>query len=697
VLPDLPFCIDDSSLTGRIRCVDGARERWTVTGIQVALEAAGGGENRAPDDAELKEAQLAEQHALDEERRLEQAMDIITALESPDRPTGRRGQAPPMSPTAARLALIEFRRDRLEALNQALGRQREVVRRAENRRWELEDRWNRASSDREPRPEELRKVARLNLRAEGEPPQGRYEIALEYRVDGARWAPAYGLDFSPDFASAVLSLRAQVAQATGEDWSGVSLRLSTAHAQRFHHLPELPGRRIGRRQPTDPKAGWRSPPSGAADLLTDYQQALAATDGLRLRRERDYEVQEDDPPDAVMDLLLDEETVGQSAEPLQPMAAAARVYAGMAANELGTDVETALRPADVEPVPAAPPAPKLLEALARVSPKAATPPPVEGRAIEAAEARTRTQPMARRPGAGAALRARSELLDYGRLRLAGPGADPATGQLHRIDPVSAYQELSQGLRMVAGREAAELFRAALEPGRTLHRKALPAGCSPPQAMDHFDHAYEGDGSADVPSDGRYHSVTVMERPAQPSLRYVAVPRASAEVYRFVRFENPLSSPLPAGPVDVYVNGEYLRTSPLRSVPVGGRVDMGLGVEASIKIARNTRFQEASGALGTRTTLSHRSEIEIENLLGQPADMEVRERVPTIRQGDEDLSIDIDAAEPEWEPFEQEQRPIQGGYRWRLALAPGERTRLRAGYELKLKAKLEIAGGNRREG
>ena len=65
-----------------------------------------------------------------------------------------------------------------------------------------------------------------------------------------------------------------VGQATGEDWSGVALTLSTASPQQWTELPELKSRRIGRRQPPPAKTGWRPPPVGADELYADYDRDL---------------------------------------------------------------------------------------------------------------------------------------------------------------------------------------------------------------------------------------------------------------------------------------------------------------------------------------------------------------------------------------------------------------------------------------
>jgi uncharacterized protein (TIGR02231 family) len=57
------------------------------------------------------------------------------------------------------------------------------------------------------------------------------KVELEYVVSGASWAPLYDLRAAKDARSVELGFRGRVEQQTGEDWSDVSLALSTARPQ----------------------------------------------------------------------------------------------------------------------------------------------------------------------------------------------------------------------------------------------------------------------------------------------------------------------------------------------------------------------------------------------------------------------------------------------------------------------------------
>ncbi len=68
-------------------------------------------------------------------------------------------------------------------------------------------------------------------------------LLVSYHIASARWAPAYDAQLSTGEGTAAPSLslvrRAEVTQATGEDWNGVKLTLSTAQALGGTAVPEL--------------------------------------------------------------------------------------------------------------------------------------------------------------------------------------------------------------------------------------------------------------------------------------------------------------------------------------------------------------------------------------------------------------------------------------------------------------------------
>ncbi len=144
------------------------------------------------------------------------------------------------------------------------------------------------------------------------------------------------------------------------------------------------------------------------------------------------------------------------------------------------------------------------------------------------------------------------------------------------------------------------------------------------------------------------------------------------------------------------------TSSVDYTPPGGSVEIGLGVDPAVKIARNSEFrEEVGGMLRGALRLIHAIAIDVENLSGRAIELEVRERVPVAREGDDDVEITLGRVEPAWERWTPEPEAprderLRGGHRWRLSIPPTQKRTLRAGYEVKISGRHELVGGNRRE-
>ncbi|MCA9649559.1 MAG: DUF4139 domain-containing protein, partial [Myxococcales bacterium] len=271
----LPLLLDDGSLQvavepegdGRVPLARELRVTLAVPEPDADL--------RPPTDEELEAARLAVAKSKARQSDLAAALEQVSALAPGGRGTPEEGKPPMASPTEARLALLTFRRERLEGLIAAQAEALEAHRLASERLATLEERQRRASDARNPRSFEARKAAVVGLSpTPTEDPAGRLRLVLRYFVPGARWAPSYVLRLEPGLERGTLELRALVGQATGERWSSVALTLSTANPQQWTELPELRSMRIGRAQPPPARTGWRPPPAGADLLYADFDRDL---------------------------------------------------------------------------------------------------------------------------------------------------------------------------------------------------------------------------------------------------------------------------------------------------------------------------------------------------------------------------------------------------------------------------------------
>jgi hypothetical protein len=519
------------------------------------------------------------------------------------------------------------------------------------------EREQRASTAKAARLHEVRKYAELDLDAAS----GDVTVRVEYQIAAARWAPSYVARL--DGEQARFELRAVVAQSSGEDWTDVALRVSTAQPEQFTQLPELHPQKLGRRQHEPAPRGFRPPPSGADTLYADYERSFprAMTFGGAMRDEDTFEGV---PPAApataesfaeLADEVWDEES-----------SRAKEMYRG-----------------------APPPAPMAAAPLAKKAPS------IVGGVAAAAAApfAIMAQAVSRNaPGGGGAPRDRSEpvptaptpRLDYGNLVMAPPRS-PQRGTL-----VAAAVH---GHGSIAARVATEVA--------IVQQLPLPPGHDDEWA-ETYDYAFASDGNVEIKSDAAWHSIAITARASTAKLRHVAVPREQADVFRVAAITNPFEGPLLPGPIDVYDRGQFLVTSEVDYTSPGGVVDVGLGVDPAVKIARNVEYhEETSGMLRGALRLIHAISIEVENLAQRPIDLEVRERVPVTREGDDDVEVAIGKVDPPWERYTPDtdaprDARLRGGFRWQILVPGATKKLLRAGYEVKIAGKHELVGGNRRE-
>jgi uncharacterized protein (TIGR02231 family) len=244
----------------------------------------------------------------------------------------------------------------------------------------------------------------------------------------------------------------------------------------------------------------------------------------------------------------------------------------------------------------------------------------------------------------------------------------------------------------------QAIRIAVSSAREVEALTLPPQHCAPEQQAGFDYAFFGDHKVDIPSDGQFHTVSLKQAEVSSKLRHISVPRETMQVFRCATFVNPFDAPLLPGPVEVTSEGQYLTPGQVLLTPKGGEAEVWLGAEQRIKISRNSAFKEVtSGLLRGQLALEHSIAIDIVNHLESAADVEVRERIPVVKQRETDIKVDIKKVDPDWYPYEQREHPLRGGYLWRVSLSPGEKKQLLASYRVLIPAKHHLVGGNRREG
>jgi hypothetical protein len=637
----LPRSMDPGSLRARVVGTTGVRV--TEARVEVEAEPPGTGATaelrteveRLRDSWQAVRARRDRQQGLIEEVAALRPVPPPRGEEDPHRPT----------PVDAWLELADFVDDRLTVLHSRLRELEEELKGVEHELDVAADRLSRASTDAPAAHVETTLCAVVTLTGVSGTD---VEVEVEYGVPGAVWVPVYRLRHRQGESDGRLSLRAAVAQRTGEDWNGVRISLATADLRRRTDAPGLRSIRIGRSQPEPAPSGWREPAPGLTDLFAAYDAAGPRPEADRTSawRAGTETVGAGSPPGPVP-------PPGLVPPPPPPMPSPVAGYGAPPAVLPDTASRTRALPA------AAP-------AMAPAAPGAAAPPPASAASVPSPVS------FAGPPQPSA------DELDYAALVLWGP--DAREDRRGRLFPGSAYDPVT-----AEHRRRAEQVAALPLPGSAVR---------PRESAGSFDHRYDAAARADIPSDGSWHTIAVGEVPVGLRTEYLCVPSVEQAVYATLVLSNATDQALLAGPLEVATDGDFLLTTSLPTLAPGGVRRVGLGPDEAIKVTRRTSLHEStSGLRNNVTVLDHRVHVELANRLTVPVTVEVRERVPVTTEAD--VRIEEKAGWKAPSDGAEAERHAPGTRLWRVELPARATAALDGGYVIRIPAGKALTGGNRR--
>lgn len=156
--------------------------------------------------------------------------------------------------------------------------------------------------------------------------------------------------------------------------------------------------------------------------------------------------------------------------------------------------------------------------------------------------------------------------------------------------------------------------------------------------------YHVGGGSDIPSDGRPHKTTIAEFNLEPEMDYVAVPKHTDAVYRRVKVVNSSDGPLLAGAANLFAEAEYIGQTQLSYTAVGDEIELLLGVEERLTVQRELKRRDVDKAfMRDKRRIQYGYEIEIENLLGEEAQVTVRDHFPKSRH--EQIKVELKTCDP----------------------------------------------------
>ncbi|NOJ47264.1 mucoidy inhibitor MuiA family protein [Bradyrhizobium archetypum] len=259
VLKDFPLTLDPSSLR-----VEGE------AGTKLTIGAIDAKPPRAAPPVNLPELDQRIEALKDERANLQGVIDAATArrkfaerfADSSPAGIGDKGEARPIAEWRAAFA----------AVGEEIASADAAIRDAQRKQRELDREIARLEQDRAQKPPNRLEV-RIELAAAA---ATKATLRVTYAVRNARWSPLYDarLDTGAKDRKPTLELvrRAEITQATGEDWSNVALSVSTVRTARGGSAPELNSLLVQYPQPPRPQASV----SGAMDNNRQLLRAAPA-------------------------------------------------------------------------------------------------------------------------------------------------------------------------------------------------------------------------------------------------------------------------------------------------------------------------------------------------------------------------------------------------------------------------------------
>jgi len=444
---------------------------------------------------------------------------------------------------------------------------------------------------------------------------GQVRLDVDYFVPGAAWWPTYDLDFQPERGRVELRSAGLVRQASGEDWQDVKLVLSTALPGLGIELPELLTWTLGERRQFTPRVRpARMPPEARL-----HPPPVAGPTPAEAERQARREVLRNRVAELQRLAALDTGVAldGRLAADLQSVTTGKGEGRGL--------VGGLARPAQKGYYP-----PR------RSAPQAAPPPPPREEYEEAEMALAEARPSAPRPLARPSRRARGK-----RRGRRGPRA-----------------------------RAMQLFDVPLERPR-LNDPTLPAVLAAG-----LDYRWTSATRISVPSSGKRIKVPLSVENFSVETFYEATPALKDRAYLKALVRNRRRRPILAGPMNIFVAGDFTGQGRLRTTGPGGTLELALGADEDIRFKRRVVPRtETKGVFSKDDVTTYTVTIEVGNYKKRRVKVAVYDVLP--RAGSDKVEVEKVRIEPR--PASGPDR--EGVLRWDLDLRPGATTKVQLVYRI----------------
>lgn len=411
-------------------------------------------------------------------------------------------------------------------------------------------------------------------------------VTVDYFVGGASWKPAYAVELGGDGKAVTLRTAARVTQTTGEDWQDVALSFSTAVPGQGIAAPRLDTWTLGESRDFTPRP--RAQRDTAGRPLTGGAPTVNPSDVVRQAR---------------LETLQDR--VSEALSYNAPSLEAGLVEVGYGVGGLG--VSGVGRGGGGV-------------AYGRGAGLAAAP----KRSVKARAAAP--MPQARTEMAFTDDAVEGDMVMPESLSLSG----------RAVSRTSA----SVGGKKAMQRTPLDLFEQSLDTRPRFSDPGLPAVLA-----GGLDYVWKAATRASVPSNPETHAVPLSAERYPVSTRYEVAPALRPTAYLAATVRNTRSTPILAGPVDIFAGADYVGTGNLQTTGSGGELQLPLGADEDIRIERRVLPKtKTEGVISKEDVTTYTTEIDVANDKRRPITIRVVEQWP-LGGVVEDVEVKRGKAEP----------------------------------------------------
>lgn len=193
-------------------------------------------------------------------------------------------------------------------------------------------------------------------------------------------------------------------------------------------------------------------------------------------------------------------------------------------------------------------------------------------------------------------------------------------------------------------------------------------------------------AANIPADNAAHKVTITSAPLNGEITHVAVPKLAKLAYLQAAVTNTTEFPLIRGEIALFLDGNFVGRSMIRTVAPTETFELNLGVDDAMTVDRKVlnRLREDTGLISKRVKTTYHVVTTVQNNRKTAEKLTVKDQIPVSR----DEKILVTLLEPPAREIKQE---ADGTIRWTMDLKPGEKRELTLKFSIEHPADLPVNG------